>query len=41
VLSPPAGVAHNLLSQLFAALSRGGCSSLAHLDASRNVFSRT
>nr|XP_005896661.1 PREDICTED: leucine-rich repeat-containing protein 16C [Bos mutus] len=23
------------------ALSRGGCSSLAHLDASRNVFSRT
>ncbi|KAF4010793.1 hypothetical protein G4228_002776 [Cervus hanglu yarkandensis] len=26
---------------LFGALSRGGCSSLAHLDASRNVFSRT
>ncbi|KAB0346290.1 hypothetical protein FD754_011147 [Muntiacus muntjak] len=40
-LSPPAGVAHILLSQLFGALSRGGCSSLAHLDASRNVFSRT
>ncbi|XP_010812972.1 capping protein, Arp2/3 and myosin-I linker protein 2 isoform X1 [Bos indicus x Bos taurus] len=29
------------LDTLFAALSRGGCSSLAHLDASRNVFSRT
>ncbi|OWK15932.1 hypothetical protein Celaphus_00004248 [Cervus elaphus hippelaphus] len=29
------------LDTLFGALSRGGCSSLAHLDASRNVFSRT
>ncbi|XP_076988862.1 capping protein, Arp2/3 and myosin-I linker protein 2 [Tamandua tetradactyla] len=29
------------LDTLFAALSRGCCASLAHLDASRNVFSRT
>ncbi|XP_037671578.1 LOW QUALITY PROTEIN: capping protein, Arp2/3 and myosin-I linker protein 2 [Choloepus didactylus] len=29
------------LDTLFAALSRGCCASLTHLDASRNVFSRT
>uniref|UniRef100_A0A2K5J144 Capping protein, Arp2/3 and myosin-I linker protein 2 n=1 Tax=Colobus angolensis palliatus TaxID=336983 RepID=A0A2K5J144_COLAP len=29
------------LDTLFAALSRGCCTSLTHLDASRNVFSRT
>ncbi|KAM5295897.1 capping protein, Arp2/3 and myosin-I linker protein 2 isoform 3-T3 [Glossophaga mutica] len=29
------------LDTLFAALSRGCCASLSHLDASRNVFSRT
>ncbi|XP_055992655.1 capping protein, Arp2/3 and myosin-I linker protein 2 [Sorex fumeus] len=29
------------LDTLFAALARGCCSSLTHLDASRNVFSRT
>eukprot|EP00069_Balaena_mysticetus_P006109 bmy_05257T0 len=40
-LSPPASVAHTLLPQLFASLSRGCCASLTHLDASRNVFSRT
>nr|XP_030858621.2 capping protein, Arp2/3 and myosin-I linker protein 2 isoform X2 [Gorilla gorilla gorilla] len=40
-LGPPAGVANSLPPQLFAALSRGCCTSLTHLDASRNVFSRT
>uniref|UniRef100_A0A2K5E7M3 Capping protein, Arp2/3 and myosin-I linker protein 2 n=1 Tax=Aotus nancymaae TaxID=37293 RepID=A0A2K5E7M3_AOTNA len=35
------GEANTLPPQLFAALSRGCCSSLTHLDASRNVFSRT
>uniref|UniRef100_A0A2K6GSX9 Capping protein regulator and myosin 1 linker 2 n=1 Tax=Propithecus coquereli TaxID=379532 RepID=A0A2K6GSX9_PROCO len=38
---PSAGVADTLLPQLFAALSRGCCTNLTHLDASRNVFSRT
>uniref|UniRef100_G1QXW5 Capping protein, Arp2/3 and myosin-I linker protein 2 n=1 Tax=Nomascus leucogenys TaxID=61853 RepID=G1QXW5_NOMLE len=40
-LGPPAGAANSLPSQLFAALSGGCCISLIHLDASRNVFSRT
>ncbi|XP_053459953.1 capping protein, Arp2/3 and myosin-I linker protein 2 isoform X2 [Nycticebus coucang] len=39
--APPAPVANTLFPQLFAALSRGCCASLTHLDASRNVFSRT